>query len=148
MRGSGWRGLAGASFRLAGPYPHADSLSPISPARGNPRDPQVPKKYYPSIKSTGKVTLPEIMEQVSEISTVSSVDIAAAVEAFLTIIPRELARGNIVQLGDFGSFSLRIKSEGADSEEKVTARNIINVLMTFRPGKRFRKELDDIEFEK
>jgi len=26
-------------------------------ARGNPRDPQAPKKYYPSIKSKDKTTL-------------------------------------------------------------------------------------------
>jgi len=117
-------------------------------ARANPQDREAPPKYYPSIKSVGKVTLRQVMEQIAEISTVSSVDTVALVEAFLTIVPRELAKGNTVQLGDFGSFSLRIQSTGSDSPGKVSAGNITNVLTTFRPGKRFKRILDNTEFRK
>jgi len=81
-------------------------------------------------------------------STLSSVDLAATLEAFLTIIPRELAAGNIVRLGDFGSFSLRVRSEGSETEDGVSSRNITKTIAGFRPGKRFTKELDAIEYEK
>jgi predicted histone-like DNA-binding protein len=77
-----------------------------------------------------------------------SADIVATIEALLTIIPDELADGNIVSLGDFGTFSLRIRSEGADTAEEVTARNISNTLVTFRPGKRFKQVLNRITYEK
>jgi predicted histone-like DNA-binding protein len=117
-------------------------------ARGNPGDPQAPKKYYPSVKSSGKTTLRRLAERIAEISTVSSVDVVAVLEAFLSIVPKELAEGNIVQLGDFGSFSLRIRSEGVDSEEQVTAHNITKPLTSFRPGKRFKEILDSISYEK
>jgi predicted histone-like DNA-binding protein len=117
-------------------------------ARANPQGREAPPKYYPSIKSVGKVTLRQVMEQIAEISTVSSVDTVALVEAFLTIVPRELAKGNTVQLGDCGSFSLRIQSTGEDSPGKVSAGNITKVLTTFRPGKRFKRILDNTEFRK
>ncbi len=74
-------------------------------ARGNPGDANAPKKYYPSFKSNGRVTLRQLPKQIAEISTVSSVDTMAVLEALLTIIPREIAAGNIIQLGEFGSFT-------------------------------------------
>ena len=72
----------------------------------------------------------------------------AVLEALLTLIPREIANGNIVSLGDFGTFRLRIQSEGADTPEEVTARNIINVLPRFTPGKEFKQALSNTEFTK
>jgi nucleoid DNA-binding protein len=63
-------------------------------------------------------------------------------------VPDELADGNIVSLGDFGSFRLRVRSEGAATTEEVTARNITKTLTSFRPGKRFKQVLDTIEYEK
>jgi predicted histone-like DNA-binding protein len=117
-------------------------------ARGKPGDPEAPKKYYPMVKSTGKTTLRDLAERIAEISTVSSVDVVAVLEAFLTIVPRELADGNIVNLGDFGTFRLRVRSQGADAEEEVTARNITQTLTRFRPGKRFKETLDNVSFEK
>lgn len=114
----------------------------------NPQNPEAPRKYYPVAKSSGKTTIRNLAERIAEISTVSSVDVVAVLEAFLNIIPKELADGNIVQLGDFGSFSLRIRSEGADSEEQVTAHNITKILTSFRPGKRFKEVLDNVSYEK
>jgi predicted histone-like DNA-binding protein len=116
-------------------------------ARGDPRDPLAPKKYYPLAKSTDEVTLPDMARRAAEISTLSSVDLVAAVEAILTIIPRELADGSIVRLGDFGTFSLRIRSAGSETRERVSSRNITRRIINFRPGKRFTDVVDSIEFE-
>jgi predicted histone-like DNA-binding protein len=111
-------------------------------ARGNPQDPAEPKKYYPVVKSTGELKLRDLAERAAEMSTLSPVDVAAAVEAFLAIIPRALADGNIVRLGDFGTYSLRVRSVGAETEEAVGAKNITKVVAGFRPGKTFRDALD------
>ena len=116
-------------------------------ARGNPQDPNAPKKYHVVAKSTGETTLPKLAERMAEISTLSSIDLTAALEALLTVIPKELAAGNIVRLGDFGSFSLRVRSEGAETEDGVSSRNITKRIIAFRPGKRFTSVVDDIEFE-
>ena len=117
-------------------------------SKGNPGDPKAPKKHYPSVKSSGRVTLRQLSKQIAEISTVSSVDTLAVLEALLTLIPRELSNGNIVALGEFGSFWLRIQSEGAEAAEKVTASNITNVLPRFMPGKEFKQALSTTTFEK
>ncbi len=117
-------------------------------ARGNPRDPQAPKKYYAQAQSTGTVDLRDVAEQVGTISTLSSIDMLAAIEGALIIITRALADGKTVNLGDFGSFSLRIHSEGTDTAKAFSVRNIVRTLIRFRPGKRFRAVLDQIEYEK
>ena len=116
--------------------------------RGNPANKEAPKKFYASVVSTGKVNQNEVAQEVADMSTLSPGDTAAAIENFLLVITRELARGNIVQLGDFGSFWLRIESDGQDAADGVRRETITNVLPRFTPGKRFQQALDAIEFEK
>jgi predicted histone-like DNA-binding protein len=116
--------------------------------RGNPSNPAAPKKFYPSIESSGRKTLRQMAERIAEISTVSSADTMAVLEALLTTIPDELAAGNIVELGDFGNFWLRNEADGMDTADAVRASNITNILPRFNAGKEFKKVLDTIEFEK
>ena len=116
--------------------------------RGKPGSPETPKKFYPSIVASGKVSQRDVAKHAAEMSTVSIADTAAVVENFLQIIAQELAKGNIVQLGEFGSFWLRTETEGADEAENVRASQITNVLVRFTPGKEFQQVLDAIVFEK
>ena len=116
--------------------------------RGKPGDPAAPKKYYPSIQSSGRATLRQLATAISQMSTVSSADTLAVLEALLTVIPQELSRGNIVELGDFGNFWLRTDTEGAETAEEVRASQVTNVLPRFNAGKEFKKVLDTIEFVK
>lgn len=117
-------------------------------ARGNPGHPEVPKKYYPMIHSTARVTTRELAQEASLISTLSTTDMMAAIESFLTIIPKELAKGNIVELGDFGTIWIRVESDGAETADEVRASQITNVLPRFSPGKLFKDVLNKIEFVK
>ena len=116
--------------------------------RRNPLDPEAPHKYYASVQSSGRVTLRQLAQQIAEISTVSTVDTMAVLEGLLTLIPREIARGNIVELGDLGAFWMRIQSDGSDTEEEVKANNIKRVLPRFTPGKEFKRVLNNTEFVK
>ena len=94
------------------------------------------------------MTLRELAEQASQMSTLTSADIMAAIESFLTIVPKELAKGNIVELGDFGSFWLKTNAEGAETAAEVRANQINNVLPRFNPGREFKRTLDSIDFDK
>jgi predicted histone-like DNA-binding protein len=116
--------------------------------RGNPANPGAPKKFYPSIQSSGRVSTRELAELASQMSTLSTPDMMAAIESFLAIIPRELAKGNIVELGDFGSFWLRSTSDGAATAEAVRADQITNVMPRFNPGREFKRVIDAITFNK
>ena len=114
--------------------------------RGNPSNREAPKKFYPSILSSGRVTTRELAEMAAQRSTMSSIDMMAAIERFLAIIPEQLAKGNIVELGEFGNFWLKTTSEGAETAEEVRANQITSILPRFIPGKQFKHTLDGIEF--
>ena len=114
--------------------------------RGKPGAPDAPKKFYPSIQSTGRVTQRDVSEMAAQRSTLSTMDMMAAIESFLSIIPEQLAKWNIVELGDFGNFWLRTDTEGADTAEEVRADQIKGTLPRFNPGKEFKRVLDAIEF--
>jgi predicted histone-like DNA-binding protein len=116
--------------------------------RGNPSKPTDPKKFYPSVVSSGKVGQRDVARRASEQSTVSMADTAAVIENFLSIITDELSRGNIVHLGEFGSFWVRVETEGAEVATDVTTHNIKGVMARFTPGKEFQEALDKITFEK
>lgn len=116
--------------------------------RGRPGDNEAPKKYYPSIQSTGRVSMRDLAEHASDISTLSTPDMMAAIEAFLTIIPDELAQGNIVELGDFGNFWLRFSAEGAEEAKQVRGDQITTLIPRFMPGKLFKRVLNMVESEK
>ena len=116
--------------------------------RGNPSNREAPKKFYPSILSSGRVTTRELAEMAAQRSTMSSIDMMAAIESFLAIIPEQLAKGNIVELGEFGNFWLRIEAEGAETEDAVRADLITAVKPRFNPGKLFKQGLDGIDFVK
>jgi len=116
--------------------------------RRNPSNPDAPVKYYPSVISSGRVNLRQLSGLIGEISTVSPADTMAVLEALLNVIPRELANGHIVELGDFGAFRLRIQTEGAATPEEVTSRNITKTLPRFVPGKEFKNALHNVEYKK
>ena len=116
--------------------------------RKNPGDPDATPKYYPSVVKSGDIKMRALAKRIAEISTVSTVDTMAVLEGLLTVLPQELADGNVVRLGDFGSFWLRVKTQGAETPEEVSANHILNVLPRFTPGKEFKQVLESIEFEK
>ena len=88
------------------------------------------------------------IERTEQRFTLSTTDMMAAIESFLTIVPRELAKGNIVELGDFGNFWLRTDTEGAEAQADVRADQITGVLPRFNQGKEFKRTLDTIDFVK
>jgi predicted histone-like DNA-binding protein len=116
--------------------------------RGRPGHGEAPKKYYPSLQSTGRVTIRQLAERASKMSSLSTPDMLAAIELLLTIIPDELAQGNIVELGDFGNFWLRFSAEGVEDIARVRGDQITTLLPRFNPGKRFKQALATVKFKK
>ena len=117
--------------------------------RKDPRDQNSQPKYYITAKSQGRIELLGVAREINKMSTVSSVDTIAVLEAFLNVVPDLLADGKIVDLGDFGTVRVSVSSEGAERPEDVTSRNIVDVRILFTPGKRLKKLLSgNTEFEK
>jgi predicted histone-like DNA-binding protein len=116
--------------------------------RGNPSKPTDPKKYYANVVTRGDVSLRELSKELAQISTVSIADVMATIEALLEIIPRHLMQGEIVRLGEFGSFSVTISSEGAPTPEDFTSAQIKSLNLNFRPGKELNQMMAAVHFEK
>ena len=55
--------------------------------RGNPARPESGTKFYPSIQSTGRVTLRELAEEVSEMSSLTTADMLAASKVSCSLFP-------------------------------------------------------------
>ncbi len=116
--------------------------------RGNPSDLTAPKKFYPSIVHTGRASLDLISDQIAHASAITAADVSAVLKNLLSLIPQELSRGNVVELGDFGNFWLKTNSEGAVTAEEVRAGQIIRLAPRFHPGVKFKRTLEVIAFEK
>lgn len=58
----------------------------------------------------------------------------------------QLLNGNKIQLGELGTFGISISSEGAESIEKFTSKNIKEVNILFSPGADFENLIGRAEF--
>ena len=113
----------------------------------NPSNREAVRKFYPSLQTNGRVNQRALAAEAADRSTLSDADMAAALANMLALIPKHLAMGEIVDLGDFGKFQLSISSEGSNSPALVTSRNVKRVSVRFTPGPAFKEALAKIQFE-
>jgi len=116
--------------------------------RPNPQDRTLPQKFYAAFKSNGEMSLKQLSERIAQISTVSRTDTMAVLTALVEVVPEELANGQTVRLGDLGSFSINISSEGSDTAEQVSASNIRASKVVFRAGRELKDKLETASFQK
>ncbi len=117
-------------------------------SRVNPRDLTAPRKFYPSYKSSGRITMRQLSKRIAQVSTVSPGDTAAVIETLLDIVPQLLEEGNIVELGALGTFRLAIKTEGSATEAEVSVNNITKVTPRFVPSRELKEAVANTKFEK
>ena len=81
----------------------------------NPQDPEGPKKWYATVKSTQEVTLKQLGKEITQRCTVNYADTLAVLESLTQMLAEHLGNNEIVKLGDFGTFYITIGSEGAET---------------------------------
>jgi predicted histone-like DNA-binding protein len=117
--------------------------------KGNPGNPNAPKKYYAQAKSSGEITLKKLSKEIAEGSTtVSDTDVLAVLNDLTKILKRHLSESRIVRFGDFGTFQIAVSSEGAETEEKFHPSLIRNPKVAFRPGVDLKEMLATLKYEK
>lgn len=116
--------------------------------RVNPKDVTAPRKFYAVAKSTGEESTRQLATEISKRNGISVADVFATIEALIDLVPERLEQGKIVRLGEFGSFSTSISSEGVEKQEDFTATNIKSNSVNFRPGKLIQKVLDTVDYAK
>ena len=116
--------------------------------RVNPKDVTAPRKFYAVAKSTGEESTRQLATEISKRNGLSVADVFATIEALIDLVPERLEQGKIVRLGEFGSFSTSLSSEGVEKQEDFVATNIKSNSVNFRPGKLVQKVLDTVDYTK
>ena len=119
----------------------------VSP-RINPRDKEAPPKYYGHVQARGDINLREMAERIQSTCTVHKSDVFAVLVALEDVITEALKSGEIVRLGDLGTFQIGISSKGAETEKDYSDTFIKKARINFRPGSALVGILTNLSFQK
>ncbi|MDR2065643.1 MAG: HU family DNA-binding protein [Prevotellaceae bacterium] len=115
--------------------------------KGNPSNPEAPKKQYASAVNAGKFTVKQFAKEIAGRSSLTRGDIENVLTNFIDELPTFLKLGLSVKLGDFGTLRLNLVSEGVDAGKKFTADSIKGVKVIFTAGSELKESLGNITFE-
>ena len=113
----------------------------------NPNDLTAPKKNYLHAVGNGSTDLERLAYLISNQSTVREADCYAVVLSLVHNILDELEQGKIVKLDTLGTFQIGINSSGVETETEVSTQQINKAHINFRPDKRLRKLLNNVEYK-
>ena len=116
--------------------------------RINPRDKEAAPKYYGRVQANGDVSIREMSERIQQTCTVHKADVQAVLLALEDVITDALKGGEIVRLGDLGTFQIGISSKGAVTEEDYDASLITKARINFRPGLALAGILSGLSYKK
>ena len=116
--------------------------------RINPRDKDAAPKYYGRVQANGDVNIREMSERIQQSCTVHKADVQAVLLGLEDGIIDALKNGEIVRLGDLGTFQIGISSKGAATEEDYDVSLIKKKRVNFRPGRVLANALAGLNFTK
>ena len=105
----------------------------VSP-RINPRDKEAAPKFYGHVQASGDINLREMSERIQQTCTVHKSDVFAVLVALEDVITDALRGGEIVRLGDLGTFQIGVSGKGTLTEEEYDSSLIQKARINFRPG--------------
>ena len=116
--------------------------------RINPRDKELPPKYYAQAQARGDVNIREMATRIQGSCTVTKADVYAVLVALEDVIVEALQNGEIVRLGELGTFQVSLSGKGAVTSEDYDASLIKKARINFRPGLSLAGMLDTLSFSK
>lgn len=111
----------------------------------NPRDSEMAPKVYASAQHGAKLDLDELATAVAERCSLRRPDVYGVLVGLMDIIPNELLKGNIISLGQLGSFYVSVKSEGVETIDEMTPSMVTGNKIQYRPTKELKKKLRMID---
>ena len=111
----------------------------------NPREPETAPKYYLSAIHGGQVGVEQLANEVSKRCSLRNSDVQGVLLALMEIIPDEICKGNIVSLGELGTFYVNVSSSGVDTAEELSISNLKGFKLVHLPTKKFKKHLRMID---
>lgn len=116
----------------------------------NPLKPEEPYRFYAKAQVREKVDLKKIAKELGGRSALEENDILSTLHGLIANIKNHLSNGDMVDLGDFGSFQYQLSCEGAvtfDALALFPKQYIRKARIQFRPGKLLKPNLQNLEFE-
>ena len=126
----------------------ATVFSFTSVLRKNMLDKEKPDLYYALAKSSGEIDIDEMAERIQRSSTVNWADVVCVLRALQTEMIESFKRGEIVRLGDIGSFYVTLRSSGVLIQKDVKEGVIKGARVRFRPGKEIKAALKTLTYSK
>lgn len=115
-------------------------------ARKKPGDQEGEAKFYATAQAKGSTTLDEIAERISKSTTVTRADCLAVLAALEDEIGISLQSGEIVKLGDIGTFRVSISSTGAIAAEEFNQAMIKKPKIVFRPSTKLQNLMSTLTY--
>ena len=113
----------------------------------NPLKPELPEKAYAKNQVSEIWTLEKFAKHIADHNGVySRGTVKGVISDMCECLVEQLLNGVKIQMGELGTFGISISSEGADSIEKFTAKNIKAVNILFAPGVDFENLIGRAEF--
>lgn len=119
----------------------------VSP-RINPRDKDAAPKYYAQAQARGDVNIREMSTRIQSTCTVTKADVYAVLIALEDVIVEALQNGEIVRLGELGTFQVSLSGKGAATEDDYDTSLIKKARINFRPGTALADMLGSLSFSK
>ena len=116
--------------------------------RVDPRDISAEMTYYARAQARGEVTLGDMARRIQRRCTVTRADTMAVLISLGTVMRDGLCAGEIVRLGDLGSFQIGLNGEGSVTEEEYHTGLIKKAHINFRPGADLSDILNSLSYER
>ena len=117
-------------------------------ARKNPAVKDSPFKFYALAQADGEMNFRRLCKYASDGCTVKRADIAGVLYALIDAMIQGLTEGEIVRLGEFGSFQVSVNSSGVEKKEDFSASQVKGAHIVFRPGIDLVEMLKTLKFSK
>ena len=105
-------------------------------------------KQYPCAVSKGEADLDSLADVVSSRSSMSRADCYGVIIGLTEAIGEALADGKIVRIDALGTFQITIQGTAADSPEELGKSTIKGTKIIYRPSKKMKKRLENINFKR
>jgi len=105
-------------------------------------------KYYARACERKKVDLDELADILQRASSLTRGDIVATLVGLVDLIPELLLQNNTIELGELGTFSLNLKSEGSEEPRVDGFRLIKGAEISFRPSPRLKQAVKIVDYKK
>ena len=89
------------------------------------------------------ITIRALVQGISKLCTLTATAVGAVLESFLQLFPLFLKNGHSIRLGNFGIFKRSFSAMGQEFKDDVSAKDISNVRVLFRPSVQLKKEPKD-----